>query len=161
MVDNDSRVVNPWKEAYFARKKNPSVICILNDQSTCLIILAIEMPYYRQIFSGSKIGALAARLWTLHSQKWSVPSVRGGKRYCDMPGSPCLSKKRIPGPMSCHCPEPRVGLLETAPRWHATIFSQDLEKPVQNLFPIQFQVLQSAVGMTHVLRCRLVMGCTN
>ena len=58
-----------------------------------------------------------------------------------MPGSPCLSKKRIkcmlrffwkffigsygqriPDPVSCRCPEPRVGLLETQPRWHATVY---------------------------------------
>ncbi len=30
--------------------------------------------------------------------------------------------QRIPDPMSCRCPEPRVGLLETPPRWHATIY---------------------------------------
>ena len=29
---------------------------------------------------------------------------------------------RIPGPVSCRCPEPRAGLLETPPRWHATIY---------------------------------------
>ncbi len=32
-----------------------------------LTILVIEMPYYSQIFSGSKIGALAARLQALRS----------------------------------------------------------------------------------------------
>ncbi len=54
--------------------------------------------------------------------------------YCDVPGSPCLSKKRIkctvrffltdqriPDPASCRCPEPRVGLLEIPSRWQATI----------------------------------------
>ncbi len=70
------------------------------------------------------------------------------KIYCDMPGSPCLSKnkanqvcdsfflkflsrwlpvglvhlwtdQRIPGPVPCCCPG---GSLETPPRWHATIF---------------------------------------
>ncbi len=52
-----------------------------------------------------------------------------------MPCSSCLSKKRIkcmvrfflkfskdPWPLSCRCPEPRVGLLETPPCWHATIY---------------------------------------
>ena len=29
--------------------------------------------------------------------------------------------QRIPDPVSCQCPEPRVGLLETPHRWHATI----------------------------------------
>ncbi len=29
--------------------------------------------------------------------------------------------QRIPDPVSCRCPEPTVGLLETPPRWHATI----------------------------------------
>ncbi len=33
-----------------------------------------------------------------------------------------LSRWRIPDPMSCRCPEPRVGLLETPPRWHMTIY---------------------------------------
>ena len=28
----------------------------------------------------------------------------------------------IPDPVSCRCPEPRVGLLATPPRWHATIY---------------------------------------
>ncbi len=34
--------------------------------------------------------------------------------YCDVPGSPCLNKTglfiflRIPNPVSCRCPEPRV-----------------------------------------------------
>ncbi len=28
---------------------------------------------------------------------------------------------RFLDPVSCRCPEPRVGLLETPPRWHATI----------------------------------------
>ena len=68
------------------------------------------------------------------------PFVPGIRKYCDVPGSPCLSKKanqmcgsflffkflclvhlwtdqRIPGPVSCRCPG---GLLETPPRWHAT-----------------------------------------
>ena len=45
-------------------------------------------------------------------------------------GSPCPSKKWIKctvcffltGPHTCRCPEPRVGLLETPPGWHATIY---------------------------------------
>ena len=51
--------------------------------------------------------------------------------YCDVPGSPCLSKKgesnvqfvpfkRIPGPVSCRCPG---GSLETPPRWHVTVLT--------------------------------------
>ncbi len=32
--------------------------------------------------------------------------------------------QRIPDPVSCRCPEPRVGLLETPPRWQATICLQ-------------------------------------
>ncbi len=28
--------------------------------------------------------------------------------------------QRTPDPVSCRCPEPRVGLLETPPCWHAT-----------------------------------------
>ena len=39
--------------------------------------------------------------------------------------------KRIPDPVSCRCPEPRLGLLETPPRWHVTIFS----------FPITYDIL--------------------
>ena len=31
------------------------------------------------------------------------------------------SNVRFVDPVSCRCPEPRVGLLETPPRWHATI----------------------------------------
>ncbi len=34
-----------------------------------------------------------------------------------------LTDQRVPGPVSCRCPEPRVGLLETLPRWQATIYS--------------------------------------
>ncbi len=34
--------------------------------------------------------------------------------------------KRIPDPLSCRCPEPRVGLLETPPRWHATTSTQQV-----------------------------------
>ncbi len=29
----------------------------------------------------------------------------------------------IPGPVSCRCPEPRVGLMETLPRWHTTKYN--------------------------------------
>ncbi len=31
--------------------------------------------------------------------------------------------QRIPDPVSCRCPEPRMGLLETPPRWHATVYT--------------------------------------
>ncbi len=31
---------------------------------------------------------------------------------------------RIPDPVYCPCPEPRVGLLETPPRWHATVYTE-------------------------------------
>ena len=36
--------------------------------------------------------------------------------------------QRIPEPMSCRCPEPRVGLLETLPRWHVTIYIYEIYK---------------------------------
>ncbi len=54
---------------------------------------------------------------------WSACNnlVVGSIIYCDVPGSPCLSKKgesSIPGPVSYRC---LSGLLETPPRWHATI----------------------------------------
>ncbi len=42
------------QNSLFGEKKKPSIIQILNYQNT-LIILAIEMPYYSQIFSDSKI----------------------------------------------------------------------------------------------------------
>ncbi len=35
---------------------------------------------------------------------------------------------RIPDPVSCRCTEPRVGLLETPPRWHATIYTSALSQ---------------------------------
>ncbi len=60
----NSREGNLRKGPYFVRK---SVKWTLNAQSTCkcsifLTILAIDMPNYRQVFSGSKIGGLPTRL---------------------------------------------------------------------------------------------------
>ena len=43
--------------------------------------------------------------------------------------------QRIPDPVSCRCPEPRLGLLETLPRWHTTRhFRNDLQTPLRNPF---------------------------
>ncbi len=74
---------------------------------------------------------------THHSHSFKLVA---GEMYCDVPGSPCLSKKkanqmcdsflfkflylwtdqRIPGPVSCLCTS---GSLETPPRWHATVYT--------------------------------------
>ncbi len=45
--------------------------------------------------------------------------------YCDMPGSPCLSKTGpVVGPyfVNLIAAWSQGGLLETPPRWHATIY---------------------------------------
>ncbi len=77
-----SRVVNPEKQAYLVRNKNPSVIWILNDQnsSKCspeefllqgpfAATLAIEIPYYSLVFIDTKFAWSMTRLMVLPSMK--------------------------------------------------------------------------------------------
>ena len=75
-LQGNSRVVDPENVHYFSRK-NLSLIWHLIDPNkykdilggskaiivgTILTILEIEMPYYRQIFPGSKIDGIPTRL---------------------------------------------------------------------------------------------------
>ena len=89
-------------------------------------------------------------IWHRH-KKQGVRGALPPPIYCDVPRSPCLSKKgesnvqfvhlwtdqMSPGPVSCRCPG---GSLETPPRCHATILFESRR-------------VQLWAGRCHVSRC--------